>query len=221
VTLELSALRRRALEAVAPPLCFGCGHGAGRAEPLCAPCRAGLRRVGDELATVSGVELWAPLAYEGAARSLVAALKFRAATSLADVMAGQIAAGAPASILGPGGARPVLVPVPLHPARLRRRGYNQAQLICAALAGRTGLGTSDCLERRGAAATQVGRGRSERGRAISGAVRARPGTLLPAHAVLVDDVVTTGATLAACAEALLSVGARSVRAVVYARTPGR
>ena len=220
LSVEAVALRRL-FETVAPPLCSGCGRAAGHAEPLCPSCRSALRWLQPKQVTASGVELWAPLAYEGGARSLVAALKFRCATSLAPVMAGQIVAAAPTSVLPGDGARPALVPVPLHPARLRRRGYNQAELICRALADRTGLGTSDCLQRHGPAVTQVGRGRAERGVAISGAVSVRDGSLIPAHPILVDDVVTTGATLAACAAALVRAGASSARAIAYARTPGR
>lgn len=210
---------RRLLEALAPPLCVACGRHAGRAEPLCPACRAELRWLGPRLASARTVELWAPHAYEGPARALVAALKFRGATGIAAVMAAQIAATAPAGLLGP--PPPVLVPVPLHPVRHRRRGYNQAALIAGALAGRTGLGVSDCLERSGGDMTQVGRGRGERAHAIAGAVSVRPGSPLPPRATLVDDVVTTGATLAACAGALHAVGAEEVRALAFARTPGR
>lgn len=179
----------------------------------------------------AGVELWAPLAYDGAARAMVAALKFRGAVRLAATMAAQIAAGAPVGWLGlehhplafprDSLGRPVLVPVPLHPARHRRRGFNQAERLASALATRTGLGLSDCLERLGRGTTQVGRGRGEREQAIEGTVAVRPRALLPARALLVDDVVTTGATSGACAAALRAAGAREVRALAYARTPGR
>ena len=211
---------RRLLAAVAPPLCVSCGRHAGRVEPLCPTCRAELRWLGRRPVCAGTVELWSPLAYEGPVRALVAALKFRGATGVAAVMGAQIAAGAPGEVLG-GSPSPVLVPVPLHSARRRRRGYNQAALIAATLAERTGLGMADCLERSGADATQVGRGRGERAHAIAGAVSARPAAPLPARALLIDDVVTTGATLAACAAALRAVGTREVRAVAYARTPGR
>jgi predicted amidophosphoribosyltransferase len=138
-------------------------------------------------------------------------LKYRGAVGLAEPMAAAICAGAP--VLD--GA---LVPVPLHPRRKRRRGYNQAERLAAALARRTGLAVDDCLARAGpSGARQVGRGRAER---LAGPdIRAvAPG---PERALLVDDVCTTGATLGACAAALRAAGARSVTAVVYARTPGR
>lgn len=201
---------------LAPPLCAACGAAAGAAEPLCGPCRAELRWL-EHGAELAGVEVWAPVAYEGPARDLVRALKFRGATLAAQAMAAQIAAGAPRGVLD--GGR--LVPVPLHPRRLRRRGFNQAERLAAAIAARTGLPLCDCLERGGPAATQVGRDRSTRLGGVAGTVSVRAGAPLPGKAVLVDDVATTGATLAACAEALRTGGVREVAAVAYARTPGR
>ena len=118
-----------------------------------------LRRLAPDPVLLSGVRVWAPVAYSGPARDLVRALKFRGRDgALADAMAAQIVANAPPELLDrePGG--PALVPVPLHPRRLRLRGYNQAALIAAALATRTGLVVADCLARSGSAATQVGRG---------------------------------------------------------------
>lgn len=205
------------LDGVAPPLCASCGAHAGRADPLCAECRRTMRWLGPQPELVRSVPLWAPAAYEGAARALVAGLKFRGATRLARTMAAQIAARAPDGWLS--GA--VLVPVPLHPSRHRRRGFNQAEALAVALAARTGLGLSDCLARGGRGTSQVGRGRAERAAAIEGAVAVRGGPPVPASVLLVDDVATTGATLAACAVALRGAGVRAVRAVAYARTPSR
>jgi predicted amidophosphoribosyltransferase len=157
---------------------------------------------------------WAPVAYEGPARSLVAALKFHGAAGVADELAGIIAANAPPGLLG--GA---LVAVPLHPARLRGRGFNQAALIADALAARTGLARADVLRRAGSQARQVGRDRVARLRGPAGSISADGP--VPARALLVDDVVTTGATLAACAAALRAAGAERVAAVAFARTTGR
>src|SRR5918911_2464790 len=92
----------RALAAVlAPPVCAGWGGHAGAAEPLCGPCRRELRWLAGG-AVVDGVELFAPVAYEGPARAMVRALKFRGATLAADAMAAQIVAAAPSPALARG-----------------------------------------------------------------------------------------------------------------------
>ena len=197
-----------------PPLCWSCAGVARRREPLCLGCLRLLRRLGPEPTVLSGVRAWAPVAYAGPARDLVRALKFRGATAVADTMAAQIAANAPRSMLDG-----VLVPVPLHSRRLRRRGYNQAALIADALSLRTGLEVADCLRRRGSAATQVGRDRRERRLGPAGSIELR--TAPPGRVVLVDDVATTGATLGACAAALRATGSLEVAALVFARTIGR
>ena len=190
-------------------------------------CRHLLRRLPARPVQLAGVPAWAQVGYEGPARELVRALKFRGAVALVDAMAAQIAANAPSGLIGaragPDPARPVLVPVPLHPRRMRARGFNQARLLAEALARRTGLETADCLERLGAEGTQVGRGRHERRAGPAGRVLMRSGqaTEAPAHALLVDDVVTTGGTLAACAAALRSAGTGEVGALAFARTLGR
>ena len=207
----MSSLAARAWALVVPPFCWGCGADAPLGRPLCAGCRGQLRWLGPEAVTVRGVEVWAPVAYDGPAPALVRGLKYRGAAGLAHPMAAAICAGAP-TLEG------VLVPVPLHPRRRRQRGFNQAERLAAALAQRTGLEVADCLGRRGpAAARQVGRDRAER---LAGPDVEATGPV-PPRAILVDDVCTTGATLAACATALLDAGAGGVSAVVYARTPGR
>ncbi len=208
----------RALSAIAPPACWECGAGARPGEPLCAECRRSLRRLGPDLVTLAGVPVWAPVSYEGPAQALVQGMKFRGAVALADPMAAQMVANAPAGLLE---APTVLVPVPLHPSRRRRRGYNQAERLAAALARRTGLELNDCLRRGGSPTRQVGRGRTERLESPPAHVTVRPGVLAPVDALLVDDVATTGATLAACARVLDRAGARWVMAVTFARTPGR
>jgi ComF family protein len=231
---------------LSPPLCWGCEAPARDGEPLCARCRASLHRLAAEPVILCGVPVWAPLAYSGAARALVHALKFHGARGVADAMAAQIAANAPAGLLEPGRSgepapapvpAPVLVPVPLHPRRLRTRGFNQAALIASALAARTGLGVADCLEREGSAVTQAGRDRAERRAGPAGEIRLRqsargsparaaparnaPAPSASARVVLVDDVVTTGATLAACAAALRTGRSVEVAAISFARTLGR
>jgi ComF family protein len=208
----------RLLALVAPPLCVACGSSCRVHDPLCAACRGQLRWLPWDQAPV-GVAVWAAVSYEGPARALVHAVKFGGAVRLVDTMAAQMAANAPPGWL----AGATLVPVPLHRARRRRRGFNQAEELALALSARCGLGVSDCLERVSAVgrASQVGRTRGDRLAALAGSVRLRAGAPVPLRALLVDDVVTTGATLAACASALAAAGVRDVRAVAYARTPGR
>jgi ComF family protein len=201
-----------------PPRCWACGRGAPPRAALCRGCRGDLRWLDGEPVVLAGVETWAPLAYEGPARAVVRGIKFDGAVGLAAAMAAQIVANAPPSLLHPSAA---LVPVPIHPRRARARGYNQAERLAAAVGHRSGLRVDDCLRRRGAATRQVGRGRGERLAGIAGAIELRPGPSPRGRLVLVDDVATTGATLAACATALRGAGAERVAAIAYARTPGR
>lgn len=200
---------------LAPPLCWSCQGPARRGDSLCRGCRGLLHRLAAEPVWLCGVRVWAPLAYSGPARDLVSALKFRGAAGVADPMAAQIAANAPWDLL----QGSTLVPVPLHPKRFRSRGYNQAAAIAGALAHRTGLALADCLVRTGPPVTQVGRHRAERRAGPAGSIEIKAEA--PERVLLVDDVVTTGATLAACQKALREAGTSEFSAVVFARTLGR
>jgi predicted amidophosphoribosyltransferase len=110
----------------------------------------------------------------------------------------------------------VLVAVPAHAGRRRRRGYDPAGLLAGALAARTGLVLSECLRREGRGGRQVGAGRAQR--RLAGRIEVVLARPPPVAAVLVDDVHTTGATLEACARALRAGGCRNVAAVTYTRT---
>jgi ComF family protein len=198
---------------LAPPLCWSCRGPAGRGRALCAGCRSRLRFLSREPFMLLGVRVWAAVAYEGPARDLVRGLKFRGALGLAETLSSFMAS---ATLLE---SATELVPVPLHPRRRRRRGFNQAGEIAASLSDRVGVPTVDCLARAGPDRRQMGHDRSARLIGPGGSIVARAGA--PARPLLVDDVVTTGATLAACARALRHAGAVEVTAVVFARTPGR
>ena len=109
-------------------------------------------------------------------------------------------------------ARPVVVPVPLHGSRLRERGYNQSVLIARAMARVLDLSLEDrALKRVRATETQTNLDSAERGANMEGAFRSRRRDRVRERRVLlVDDVVTTGATANACAAALLEAGASEV-----------
>jgi predicted amidophosphoribosyltransferase len=185
-----------------------------RGRALCTGCRRQLVFLPREPVVLSGVRVWAPVAYEGPARDLVRALKFRGALSLAREMSALVVASAPADLL-----RGDLVPVPLHPLRQRRRGFNQAAVLAGAIARATGLAVADCLRRRGPGPPQVGRTRGARLAGPTGSIEAR--ARVPPTALVLDDVVTTGATIAACAAALRQAGTTEGAAIAFARTPGR
>lgn len=136
-----------------------------------------------------------------------------------------LAAGALLSQLlaeaAPAWPRPdALVPVPLHRARLRRRGYDQALELARPLARALDLPLRDgLLQRVRATAPQSELDAAGRRRNLHGAFAVRAGAALPAHVALVDDVMTTGATLHAAAQALRRAGVQRVDAWVCARVP--
>jgi predicted amidophosphoribosyltransferase len=171
---------------------------------------------GGWVSCAAGVPVWAGFAYDGPAGAMVRALKFGGRAAIADAMAAQLAAHAPPELL-----RVEVVPVPVHPAHRRRRGIDHADALAAALARRSGLPLRRCLVRQGDARPQVGSDRRERLRGPGGSIVAGAATTAPRAALLVDDVVTTGATIAACAKALRTAGCGQVSAVVYARTSAR
>ncbi len=111
-----------------------------------------------------------------------------------------------------------LAPIPLHPRRLRERGYDQARLLADAAAKRFRLPVLPLLTRTRATGQQVGRDRKARERNVRGAFAAAP-SARGLRVCLVDDVMTTGATAAAAAEALLLAGAARVEVRTLARAP--
>jgi ComF family protein len=203
----------RLLGLVAPPRCALCARACSSSEQLCAGCESRIGRLPPQSAAIPGLDrAWSAAPYEGAARELVAALKFGARLGLARRAAEMIAARAPAELLA--GA---IVPVPAAPWRRRWRGFDPAEAIARALAVETGLAVHGCL-RREQGPRQVGRPRARR---IADPPRVHVTRSPPRHALLVDDVLTTGATLGACARALRGRGAELVTALTFARSPAR
>ena len=116
------------------------------------------------------------------------------------------------------GAIDALVPVPLHPRRLRERQFNQAAVLAGHLARATGLPVLECLRRTRYTGTQTRLGRKARRQNLRDAFAPlKNSDVTGMDLVLVDDVLTTGSTLDACAAILLENGARSVRALTVAR----
>ncbi len=154
--------------------------------------------------------------YDGAVRRAVHSMKYRRRRRVADALGDALAA----SIAAP--PADALIPVPLHAERMAERGFNQAEELARRLGGHWGLPVCAAgLARARDTGHQARLSRRERRDNVAGAFvwsgQGRP----PARALLVDDVLTTGATLAACAEALRAAGAAEVGAVALARSLGR
>lgn len=182
------------------PVCNRCGQPSFRGLEcrLCAGWPEGLRRVRSAV--------W----LESSARVAVHQLKYegwsRASEAMAEAMRG----------LEPLTAQVSLIPIPLGGRRQRQRGYNQSERIAAALGARLGAPVRlDLLERVRETRTQTALTPEARHANVAGAFRA--GAVDGRELVLVDDVFTTGATLAAAAAALSAAGARRVEAVTFAR----
>lgn len=195
---------------IAPPLCAACGRSCRPEAIVCTRC--GRRLAAAEPLLGKGPpgldRAWSSAPHEGVARGLVSALKFRHLLPVADLMADRIQWLAPAHMLS--GA---VVPVPPAPSRLRRRGFDPAGELAAALAERLDTPLEACLVRRGGR-RQVGRRRAER---LGQPPRIHAAGIAPRSVLLVDDVLTTGATMSACAQALRAAGAARVVAVTFAR----
>lgn len=212
------------MELVLPPACAGCGHYGA---VLCAACMASMRPAraprdrftGADPGIVVGEALELAIAafvHEGATRRALQRLKYGGAAALAAPMARQ-ALPALADLLAMLDGDVVLVPVPVHPERRQQRGYNQAALLASELASRVGLPVRGVLVRTRPTARQHGLSRAARLNNLRGAFglaeRPPPGVI----PVLVDDILTTSATLEACAEVLRAGGASRVVGFAIAR----
>jgi len=186
------------------PTCSRCGRPDPDGE-LCPQCR----RSPPELDALRSAAF-----FTGPLREAVHAFKYTGRTDLAEPLAGLMAtfwqrAPLPAD---------VVVPVPLHPARERERGFNQAASLARAFAAQVGLPlAAGGLVRVRDTPPQVGLNAQERQANVRGAFRAGPEPLPGRRLLIIDDVCTTGATLEACAAALLAAGCDAVYALTLAR----
>ena len=211
------------IDLLMPPACAACGRSGAI---LCERCLATLRTPSRPsqrfLAPDGGVVVGASMAmavaafaYEGPMRRALAALKYSGASRLAPVLA-RAAEPALSRLLALSRTAD-LVPVPVHIERRRTRGYNQAELLARQLAGLAGLRVADVLLRARPTSKQHRLDRAARLRNLRGAFLVRPGAAAPHTAIVVDDIVTTTATLEACASVLRDAGCQAVYGFAVAR----
>jgi ComF family protein len=151
--------------------------------------------------------------FEGALRKAIHAYKYKSAGSLTKVLVDLLVECLTWDPLD----FDEIVPVPLHKARERERGYNQAELLARALAARTGKPFVARLERVRATSDQIGLDIASRHANVRDAFKLRAGASRPGRVLLIDDVCTTGATLDACAVALQAEGATTTYGLTVAR----
>lgn len=235
----LKAGARGFADLLTPPVCMVCRIPVASSHSLCASCWSDLPTPAGACCQQCGLSLpdsyatesfclsclkdpppfdaaRAPFLYDGSARQLVVRFK-NGRENWAPTLARDMARAAPEWIT-PGR---ILLPVPLHRWRLAARGYNQALLLARALARSGGAELApDWLQRVKNTKSTRGMHRAQRLRNVTGAFQLRP-QILPringASITLVDDVMTTGATAAACAKILRRAGAAEVFVLTYAR----
>ncbi len=197
------------LSKLAPHVCLSCGQ---EGSLLCRAC-------GDILSDPTIYFLQGNLdsvrsatSYEEFARDLVWQLKFRGAQAAADIMARHMTI-----LIQPDDTGAVIVPVPTASRRVRQRGFDQAKLLARQLSRLTGLRYDDCLRRYGQT-EQVGASREQRLLQLKNAFRLKRTITPGSHLILVDDVMTTGATLEMAATTLIKAGADRIDGVVFAQT---
>lgn len=232
------ALLARLVALALPPRCPGCGTVVEADHRFCAGCWSGLRFLGDPACAGCGAPfaidrgpgtrcapclsrppvhdgVRAAVAYGPVARDVALKLKYGGRLALARTMARLMQRHMP-------GDATLIVPVPLHRRRLWTRGYNQALLIGAELARASNVPIArDVLRRTRATPPLKGMDGRRRARAVRGAfVVTDPAQIAGRSIVLVDDVHTSGATVAACTRVLRAAGATRVVVLCWARVVG-
>jgi ComF family protein len=214
---------RTLLDLLLPPRCPGCGS---EGEVLCEACRRPLlRRLEEPAGAPLGMPVSMPAGlvqvewcatYSGPVREAIHALKYGGERRLVEPL-GRALADRWARA-GAGGE--LVIWVPVHPTRRRERGFDQAEELARDMARRLGLPVRPSLERRRRTAAQHALSQAERADNIGGVFVARSearAELEGTWVILVDDVLTTGATLAGCASALLEAGVAAVAGLTVAR----
>lgn len=194
-------------------ICHQCGTPFSTARPLdetgrCALCRAGL--IAYDAAYAYGY-------YEGVLQQLIHLFKYERVLPLGKVLARWMLAALPRQL-----TIDLIVPVPMHWWRRWRRGFNQAHVLARHLARATGIRLEKALRRRRLGMPQAGLRAADRRRNVAGAFSVpHPHRVKGQRVLLVDDVLTTGATAGACARELKRAGARSVVVLTVARADRR
>jgi ComF family protein len=216
---------RGLVELLLPPCCASCGRGVAAERALCERCDARLPRArarGPQLRIPALAACSAAVLYEGEVPAWVRRFKYPrrgwrgldpAAPCVVRALALEAAREAPAP------PPSCVVPIPLHPRRLRERGFNPAALLARAIARERGCRFDASLLRRVRdTPSQTGLDRRARRANVRGAFEVRSGARAPRTIWLVDDVVTTGSTLSEAARTLRRAGAREVIAICAAKT---
>ncbi len=240
VARALGAPFRLALDVALPPLCPACREPVGDALGLCAACWSKLSPIAPPYCERLGIPFVydpgpgilsmqaiadppayararAAVRYDDVARALVHAFKYGDRLDLAPVM-GRWMARAGRELLRDAAA---IVPVPLHWRRLWARRFNQSALLARIVSEAGGVPVvHEALKRVKATPQQVGLSRTERASNVQGAFKVAPNgkaNIAGRRILLIDDVLTSGATVDACARALLRAGAGNVDVLVFAR----
>jgi ComF family protein len=212
--------RDAAAAALAQPLRIGGARLGVDTRPLCRACCHDLLPMREPV-TVGHLSVWPAFETDARILAVVHALKFSRRERLGAWLARAMAEGLPARALHADDSAPLLVPVPMDRASLRHRGFNQAERLATALAALCG----GRVERRAIVkvrrtAAQSILGSAERAHNVAGAMEVGTRDAVRGRrVVLVDDLVTTGATAAACTLALGRAGAREVRVVCVGYRP--
>lgn len=206
-----------------PPSCAACGRFGAT---LCQPCLAAFRPaareddcfVAPEAGAVVGERLTlalAAFAYDGPLRAALQRLKYAGASRVAGALADAALPALDRLLLLAG--RLPLVPVPVHPHRRRERGYNQAALLARRLAAARSLDVAEILVRARSTEKQHRLDRAERLRNLASAFSVAAGSPAPPAVIVVDDILTSSATMEACATVLRAAGCAEVYGFAIAR----
>ncbi|WP_277870642.1 ComF family protein [Thermorudis peleae] len=164
------------------------------------------------------VTVRAPFRFDGPVRQAIHQLKYRGVRGAAPQLGRYLAAYAATELSSIRGQTSwAVVPIPLHPTRQRERGFNQAALLAKPVADALGIPVIHGLVRQQATRPQVGQSYAARQRNVAGAFAWRQGKQMPSAVILVDDVVTTGATMVAACEVLQAGGVQTVVGLALAR----